>query len=261
MKAKKALGQHFLNQEGIAEKIANSIPLDNCDCIVEVGPGKGVLTQYLLQKNLPVYAVELDRDMIPILENGFKDRGLSLIQGDILKTNIPSIIGSETSFAFVGNFPYNISSQIVFQGLHWKNQVPAMVGMFQKEMAARICSPNGSKAYGVITVLTQAYYKASMLFTVKPGSFTPPPNVDSAVISLVRYRKEIEGVPEAILRQVVKMAFHQRRKKIRNSLMGLCPEEILIEEQVVDLRPEQITVDHFIQLARRIAEWKSQQKS
>lgn len=261
MKAKKALGQHFLNQESIAERTANSIPLENCSCLVEVGPGKGILTNYLLEKGLPVYAVELDRDMIPILEQAFSSRGLHIIHGDILRTNIPAIVGENTNFGFIGNFPYNISSQIVFQCLAWKNQIPALTGMFQKEMAARICSPHGSKVYGVTSVLTQAYYHASMLFIVKPGSFSPPPNVDSAVINLVRYRTEIDGVPESVLRQVVKMAFHQRRKKIRNSLAGVCPEDILIEEQVVDLRPEQIPVEQFIQLSRRVAEWKAQQKS
>jgi 16S rRNA (adenine1518-N6/adenine1519-N6)-dimethyltransferase len=129
-----------------------------------------------------------------------------------------------------------------------------MAGMFQKEMAARICSPPGSKVFGVISVLAQAYYKAEMLFTVKPGSFSPPPKVDSAVIALRRYRTEIEGVPYRTLRQVVKLAFQQRRKKLRNSLIGLIDESILREEGVVDLRPEQIGVEQFIRLARRLAD-------
>jgi 16S rRNA (adenine1518-N6/adenine1519-N6)-dimethyltransferase len=254
MRAKKELGQHFLIQEGVAERLAKSIDTTGCGAIVEIGPGKGILTRHLLDLSLPVYAVELDRDMIPILERDFHDPRLHVIHGDILRVNLVEHLGPDGSFVLAGNFPYNISSQIVFLGLQLRERIPFMAGMFQKEMAARICSPPGSKVYGVISVLAQAYYKAEMLFNVKPGSFSPPPKVDSAVIALRRYRTEIEGVPYRTLRQVVKLAFQQRRKKLRNSLMGLIDESLLREEGVVDLRPEQIGVEQFISLARLLAD-------
>jgi len=252
MKAKKSFGQHFLTQEPIAERLASSLILDGCGAIVEVGPGKGILTRCLLTKGLPVIAVELDRDMIPILEKEFKDTPLQIIQADILRVRFDEIIPENVDFVLTGNFPYNISSQIVFLGIQHRTRVPHMAGMFQKEMAERICSPPGSKAFGVISVLTQAYYNATLLFTVKPGSFSPPPKVQSAVISLTRYRTEIDGVPFQTLRRVVKMAFSQRRKKLRNTLMPLIHEDVLRAEGVVDLRPEQISVEQFISLAKLV---------
>jgi 16S rRNA (adenine1518-N6/adenine1519-N6)-dimethyltransferase len=252
MKAKKSFGQHFLTQEPIAERLASSLLLEGCGVIVEVGPGKGILTRCLLKKGLPVIAIELDRDMIPILEREFNDPSLRIIQGDILLVRLDEIIPQHVDFVLTGNFPYNISSQIVFLGLQHRSHVPFMAGMFQKEMAERICASPGSKAFGVISVLTQAYYKATLLFTVKPGSFSPPPKVQSAVISLERYRTEIDGIPFQVLRRVVKMAFSQRRKKLRNTLMPLIPEEVLRTEGVVDLRPEQIRVEQFISLAKLV---------
>ncbi|HEY3385219.1 MAG TPA: 16S rRNA (adenine(1518)-N(6)/adenine(1519)-N(6))-dimethyltransferase RsmA [Saprospiraceae bacterium] len=252
MKAKKSFGQHFLTQEPIAERLASSLILDGCGAIVEVGPGKGILTKCLLTKGLPVIAVELDRDMIPILEKEFKDTPLQIIQADILRVRFDEIIPENVDFVLTGNFPYNISSQIVFLGIQHRMRVPHMAGMFQKEMAERICAPPGSKAFGVISVLTQAYYTATLLFTVKPGSFSPPPKVQSAVISLTRYRTEIDGVPFQTLRRVVKMAFSQRRKKLRNTLMPLIHEDVLRAEGVVDLRPEQISVEQFISLAKLV---------
>jgi 16S rRNA (adenine1518-N6/adenine1519-N6)-dimethyltransferase len=253
MKAKKSFGQHFLTQDPIAERLASALQTDGCGAIVEVGPGKGVLTKYLIKQPLPVVAVELDRDMIPILEKEFSGTSLRIVQADILHVRFDDILPADISFVIAGNFPYNISSQIVFLGLQLRHRVPFMAGMFQKEMAERICSAPGSKAFGVISVLVQAYYNTSLLFTVKPGSFSPPPKVQSAVISLTRYRNEIEGVPYNILRQVVKMAFSQRRKKIRNTLKSLIPEETLKELDLVDLRPEQLTVNQFIMLAHLVA--------
>ena len=221
MRAKKEFGQHFLVQESIAERLAETINLEGAKAIIEVGPGKGILTKYLLKLPLPLFAVELDRDMIPILQKEFENTGLHITQGDILRVRIDDIIGADTPFIIAGNFPYNISSQIVFLALQYKYRMPYMIGMFQKEMAERIASPHGSKTYGVISVLTQAYYQAAVLFYVKPGSFMPPPKVNSAVISLTRYRTEIDDVPYPVLRQVVKMAFSQRRKKLRNTLMPI----------------------------------------
>jgi 16S rRNA (adenine1518-N6/adenine1519-N6)-dimethyltransferase len=250
MKAKKSFGQHFLTQEPIAERLATSLNTEGCGAIIEVGPGRGILTRYLIRQPLPVIAVELDRDLIPFLEKEFAGTSLRLVQGDILTVRLDELLPGGEDFVIAGNFPYNISSQIVFLGLQHRHRVPLMAGMFQREMAERICSPPGSKAFGVISVLVQAYYTPSLLFHVKPGSFSPPPKVQSAVISLTRYRSEIEGVPFNTLRQVVKMAFSQRRKKLRNTLMPLIPEETLKELSVSDLRPEQISVETFIDLAR-----------
>lgn len=246
------MGQHFLTQESIAERLATSLQLYGADSIVEVGPGKGILTKYLLQQSVPVTAIELDRDLIPLLEKTFAGSSLRLVQADILRVRFDELFPDNNSFVIVGNFPYNISSQIVFLGLQWRHRVPFMAGMFQREMAERICSVPGSKAFGVISVLTQAYFHASLLFLVKPGSFTPPPKVNSAVISLVRYRAEIEGVSFNTLRQVVKMAFSQRRKKLRNTLKQIIPEDQLKEMEVVDLRPEQLSVEQFISLAKLV---------
>ncbi len=250
MKAKKSFGQHFLTQEPIAERLATSLNTAGCGAIIEVGPGRGILTRYLIRQPLPVIAVELDRDLIPLLQKEFAGTSLRLVQGDILNVRLDEILPGGEDFVIAGNFPYNISSQIVFLGIQHRHRVPFMAGMFQREMAERICSPPGSKAFGVISVLVQAYYTPSLLFLVKPGSFSPPPKVQSAVISLTRYRSEIEGVPFNTLRQVVKMAFSQRRKKLRNTLMPLIPEETLKELSVSDLRPEQISVEMFITLAR-----------
>lgn len=253
MKAKKSFGQHFLTQEPIAERLANAIQSDGCDAIVEVGPGRGILTKYLLKQSLPVVAVELDRDLIPFLEREYASTPLRIIQGDILKVRFDEILPAESNFVLVGNFPYNISSQIVFLGIQHRHHVPFMAGMFQREMADRICSGPGSKQFGVISVLVQAFYTPSQLFYVKPGSFSPPPKVQSSVISLTRYRKEIDGLSFQVLRQVVKMAFSQRRKKLRNTLKPILSEDVLIEMGVADLRPEQLGVEQFIALARIVA--------
>lgn len=252
MRAKKSFGQHFLTQESIADNLANSLDTSGAEAIIEVGPGKGILTKYLIRHPLPVYAVELDRDMIPILKQQFAGSSLNIIQHDILKLHIGELLGMETGFVIVGNFPYNISSQIVFLGLQHRHHMPFMAGMFQKEMADRIVSPPGSKTFGVISVLAQAYFKPALLFNVKPGSFSPPPKVNSSVISLKRFRTEIEGVPYSVLRQVVKIAFSQRRKKLRNTLKGIISEETLRDEQVADMRPEQLSVDQFIMLAKHV---------
>lgn len=254
MRAKKEMGQHFLVQESIAERLANSIITDGCSAMVEVGPGKGILTKYLLRLPLPLTAVELDRDLIPFLEKEFSGDSFQLIQGDILRVRLDELFPPDISFLMVGNFPYNISSQIVFLALQHREQIPFVAGMFQREMAERICSGPGSKEYGVISVIAQAYYHPELLFFVKPGSFAPPPKVQSAVIKLTRYRKEIESVAYNTLRRVVKMAFGQRRKKLRNTLGQIIDESILKELGVSDLRPEQLAVEQFITLAKQVPE-------
>ncbi|MBK9982889.1 MAG: ribosomal RNA small subunit methyltransferase A [Saprospiraceae bacterium] len=253
MKAKKSFGQHFLIQESIAEKLASSVVSDGCSAIVEVGPGKGILTKYLLRQSLPVFAVELDRDMIPLLKKEFSGTSLHIVEADILRVRFDQLLGADTDFVLVGNFPYNISSQIIFLGIQHRHHVPFMAGMFQREMAERICSPPGSKSFGVISVLTQAFYRPVLLFHVKPGSFSPPPKVQSSVISLTRYRSDVDDLSFQVLRQVVKVAFSQRRKKLRNTLGPIINEDILKEHGVSDMRPEQLSVEQFIALARVLA--------
>ncbi len=252
MRAKKSFGQHFLTQEPIAERLASSLDTNGCGTIVEIGPGKGVLTKYLLKQPLPVVAVELDRDLIPFLEKEFRNTALQIIQGDILHVRLEEVVKAGDDFVIAGNFPYNISSQIVFLGLKHRDRVPFMAGMFQYEVANRICSGPGSKAYGVISVLVQAYYHTALLFKVGPECFSPPPKVQSAIISMTRYRTEIEGVPFNVLRQVVKIAFSQRRKKLRNTLTSILSEEVLKEMGVADLRPEQLSVNQFIMLSEHV---------
>ena len=257
MKAKKSFGQHFLVEEDIAARLASAIRTDGCATVVEIGPGKGILTRFLIQQPLPVVAVELDRDLIPFLKKAFKDTTLEIVQGDILHVRLEELVAPNEDFVIVGNFPYNISSQIIFLGLQHRHRVPFMAGMFQYEVANRICAGPGSKTYGVISVLVQAYYRAELLFKVGPESFAPPPKVQSAVISLTRYQKEIEDVPYNVLRQIVKVAFHQRRKKLRNTLTSIMPETLLEEMGVEALRPEQLSVDQFVMIAKRFQEVNS----
>ncbi len=257
MRAKKSFGQHFLTEDSIAERLASALNTDGCGAIVEIGPGKGILTKFLLKQPLPVVAVELDRDLIPVLEKEFRNTELQIVQGDILHVRLEEIVKDDIDFVIAGNFPYNISSQIIFLGLKHRHRVPFMAGMFQFEVGHRICSGPGSRAYGVISVLVQAYYSAELLFKVGPESFAPPPKVQSAVIALTRYRTEIEGVPFNVLRQVVKVAFSQRRKKLRNTLTSIIPEEVLKEHGVETMRAEQLTVNQFVMLAKHLHDTSS----
>src|SRR5699024_3681249 len=185
VRAKKHLGQHFLKDENIAEKIGNTLTLSGYSNVLEIGPGTGVLTKYLTTKNLDVIAMDLDTEYIRFLEKNFPDENLKIIEADFLKYDLSLLFG-ENQFAITGNFPYNISTQIVFKMLEWKHLVPEFTGMFQKEVARRICEKEGSKTYGILSVLTQAFYDAEYLFTVPPSVFIPPPKVDSGVIRLRR---------------------------------------------------------------------------
>ena len=181
----------------------------------------------------------------------YTEEQLNLIKGDFLKLDLNSIFGSD-AFAIVGNFPYNISSQIVFKVLENKSQIPFFAGMFQKEVAERICEPPGSKKYGILSVLAQLYYETEYLFTVPPGVFNPPPKVDSAVIQMTRKKEFNLGCNEALLKKIVKLSFQQRRKTLRNSLKTLNLPDNLREDSIFDLRPEKLSGDDFIQLTKRI---------
>jgi 16S rRNA (adenine1518-N6/adenine1519-N6)-dimethyltransferase len=251
VKAKKHLGQHFLHDEGIAERIGNTLSLRNYTHVLEIGPGMGVLTKYLMKKPLEIVAMDLDRDSVAYLEEHFSEKNLSLIEADFLKFDLDTLFPGE-SFAITGNFPYNISSQIVFKTLEHRDRIPEFTGMFQKEVAQRICEKEGNKTYGILSVLTQAFYDAEYLFTVKPGAFNPPPKVDSGVLRLTRKTDYTLPCDEKLFFRTVKSAFQQRRKTLRNSLKTFNLSQKLKEDTIFDLRPEQLSVHEFIELAKKI---------
>jgi 16S rRNA (adenine1518-N6/adenine1519-N6)-dimethyltransferase len=251
VKAKKHLGQHFLNDENIAQKIANTLTLKGYDKILEIGPGMGVLTKYLLEKEVETYVIEIDNESVEYLRAHFLKLHSRIIQKDALKYDFTETF-QDQSFAITGNFPYNISTQIVFKTLDYRNQIQEFTGMFQKEVAERICHKGGAKAYGILSVLVQAFYHAEYLFTVPPQVFDPPPKVESGVLRLIR--KEDYSLPcnEKLFFKVVKMAFQQRRKTLRNSLKNLQLSDNLREDVIFGQRPEQLNVDEFIHLTMKI---------
>lgn len=251
VRAKKHLGQHFLKDETIAEKIGDTLTLEGYKNVLEIGPGMGVLTKYLIEKDIELIAMDLDNESIEYLEKNYPNKNLKILEADFLKFDISQLFGKE-QFAITGNFPYNISTQIVFKTLEWKDQIPEFTGMFQKEVAQRICETEGSKAYGILSVLTQAFYEAEYLFTVPPSVFNPPPKVDSGVLRL--RRKEDYSIPcdEKMLFRVVKTAFQQRRKTLRNSLKSFDISDKLKEDTIFGQRPEQLSVSQFISLTQKL---------
>lgn len=252
VKAKKHLGQHFLTDKNIAEKIVNSlIHQSKYDKVLEVGPGMGVLSDFLLQKTAyETYLIDIDAESVVFLKDKYPGLGNRLLHADFLHLDFKSVFPSK--FAIIGNFPYNISSQILFKLLDNRNQVPEMVGMFQKEVAERCTAKAGSKEYGILSVFLQAYYKCEYLFTVKPGVFNPPPKVLSAVIRLTRNEVEALNCDEKLFWQVVKAGFNQRRKTLSNALSGVIPKEKQGNEEVWTLRAERLTVKDFVELTNRI---------
>lgn len=252
VRAKKHLGQHFLKEVAIAERTVDAFNRENSfsKCI-EIGPGMGVLTQYLLKRHeLELYLVELDMESVTYLQQQAIVKEDHLIHGDFLKMNLNQWFG-EDSFGIIGNFPYNISSQILFKLLDYKNQARELVGMFQKEVAERVVSPPGSKVYGITSVLVQAYYDVEYLFTVDEDCFDPPPKVKSAVIRLRRNKTTALPCNEKAFRSIVKMAFNQRRKTLRNSLKSIIPDALRSDDRF-NARPEQLSVKHFIELTQLI---------
>lgn len=256
MRAKKSLGQHFLVEESIAAKVANSIKnLGNVEQILEVGPGKGMLTKYLDQRKEALWLVETDKDMIPVLHHRFPHLKSNLIHADFLRWNLTAFFNEP--LILIGNFPYNISSQIVFKMLENRSLIPQMVGMFQKEVGKRIAARSGSKTYGILSVLVQSFYRVEYLFDVSPGCFQPPPKVVSGVIRVTKKEQTlVKPSRERLLFQVVKMAFNQRRKMIRNSLKPILPSAFPQDHPMLTLRPEQITVEDFYNLTSEISEAK-----
>ena len=251
VKAKKHLGQHFLKDENIAKKIADTLSLKGYDTVLEIGPGMGVLTKYLLEKDLTTYVIEIDSESVEYLQANFLNLAPRIIEKDFLKYNLKEVF-NDSQFAIIGNFPYNISTQIVFKVLEMREQIPEFSGMFQKEVAQRICEKEGSKAYGILSVLAQAFYKAEYLFTVPPSVFNPPPKVESGVLRLTR--KENYDLPcdETLFFRVVKTAFQQRRKTLRNSLKTFNLSDNLKANAIFGKRPEQLSVESFIELTQLI---------
>lgn len=252
VKAKKHLGQHFLKDENIARKIADSLTLTGYKTVLEIGPGMGVLTKYLLEKkDLTTYVIEIDSESVEYLKTHYLNLAPRIIEKDFLNYNLKDVLKSEP-FAIIGNFPYNISSQIVFKTLEMRDQIPEFSGMFQKEVAQRICQKEGSKTYGILSVLVQAFYNAEYLFTVPPGVFNPPPKVDSGVLRLTRKPQYALPCNEALFFRVVKTAFQQRRKTLRNSLKTLNVSDNLKANVIFGKRPEQLSVKAFIELTSLI---------
>ena len=255
VKAKKHLGQHFLKDLNIAQKIADTLSLANYKKVVEIGAGMGVLTQFLLKKDIEVYVVEIDKESVAYLEAHYPELRGKIIADDFLKYDIAGYL--REPFAIIGNFPYNISTQIVFKLLELRDYVPEFSGMFQKEVAERICEREGSKTYGILSVLVQAFYEATYLFTVSEGVFNPPPKVKSGVLRLVRKPNYHLDCDEALFFTIVKTAFNQRRKTLRNSLKPLLTNETLKKNSIFDKRPEQLPWQDFVFITKEIS-WKEQ---
>lgn len=252
VKAKKHLGQHFLTDESIAKDIADSLSLSGYKKVLEIGPGMGVLTKYVLEKPIETFVIEIDTESVEYLQTHYLNLAPNIISKDFLKYNLKEVF-EEEPFTIIGNFPYNISTQIVFKTLEMRDQVPEFSGMFQKEVAQRICSKKGSKVYGILSVLAQAFYDCEYLFTVPPTVFNPPPKVDSGVMIMRRKENYKLDCDEKLLFTVVKTAFNQRRKTLRNSLKSLNLSDKLQEDAIFALRPEQLSVEDFISLTQKIA--------
>lgn len=252
VRPKKSLGQHFLKNPEICERIASELTLHgNYKKVLEVGPGTGALTKFLLQrKEFETSVIEIDEESIAYLKVHFPELKERIIEGDFLRLDLSGLFAEP--FAIVGNFPYNISSQIVFRIIDFKDNIPEMTGMFQKEVAVRFASGPGNKDYGIISVLAQAYYDIEYLFSVDEHEFIPPPKVKSGVIRLKRKFGVELGCDDKKFKLIVKTAFNQRRKTLRNSLKSLLPPDFSTTEKIFDLRPEQLSVDQFVELTKLI---------
>lgn len=250
VRAKKHLGQHFLTDKNIANNIALALTSHgNYHKVLEIGPGMGVLTQFLLQGDKEIFVVEIDKESVAYLKNHFPKLNHHIIEGDFLKLPINKLFNEQ--IAVIGNFPYNISSQILFKVLEHYKQVPELVGMFQKEVAERVAASHGNKSYGILSVILQVYYDIEYLFTVHEHVFSPPPKIKSSVIRLRRKENLPQDLDEKHFKNVVKTAFNQRRKTLRNALKPLLNEENKLKlEPYLNLRAEQLSVEEFIELAQ-----------
>ena len=262
VKPKKFLGQHFLKDLKIAQDIADTV--DACPAIpvLEVGPGMGVLTQFLIPKERPLKVVELDFESVAYLRENFPALEKNIVEADFLKLPLDQLFEG-SPFVLTGNYPYNISSQIFFKMLDYKELIPCCTGMIQKEVAERMAAAPGSKTYGILSVLMQAWYRVEYLFTVHEHVFNPPPKVKSAVIRMTRNDTKELGCNEVLFKQVVKTTFNQRRKTLRNSIKPILGKESpLLADEIFNKRPEQLSVEQFVELTNRVeAELEGQKTS
>ena len=252
VKPKKFLGQHFLTDLTIASNIADTV--DACPDIpvLEVGPGTGVLTQFLMKKQRELKVVEIDRESVPYLQTHFPQLHDSIIEADFLRLNLSEIFDGKP-FVLTGNYPYNISSQIFFHMLQYKDYIPCCTGMIQKEVAERLAASPGTKAYGVLSILIQAWYDVEYLFTVHEHVFNPPPKVKSAVIRMTRNNTASLGCNEQLFRRIVKTVFTMRRKMMRNGMKQILPKDSpLLADEILNKRPEQLSIQDFIELTNRV---------
>lgn len=257
VKPKKSLGQHFLKDLDIARQIADTVSAYKGIPILEVGPGMGVLTQFLLEAGQDLTVVELDRESVEYLNEHFPQLQGRIIGEDFLKLDLATLFPGQ--FCIIGNYPYNISSQIFFKVVDYKDRIPCCSGMIQKEVAERMAAAPGSKTYGILSVLLQAWYDIEYLLTVPEHVFNPPPKVKSAVIRMTRNSTTHLGCDETLFKRVVKTGFNQRRKTLRNSLKPLLGKENeIFDDPIFDKRPEQLSVQQFIELTNRIERYLPQ---
>ena len=257
VKPKKFLGQHFLTDLSVASRIADTV--DACPEIpvLEVGPGTGVLTQFLLKKDRELKVVEIDRESVPYLHTHFPELGDNIIEADFLKMDLKSVFGGRP-FVLTGNYPYNISSQIFFKMIDEKALIPCCTGMIQKEVAERMAAAPGGKTYGVLSVFVQAWYDVEYLFTVHENVFNPPPKVKSAVICMKRNSRESLGCDEKLFRRIVKTVFTMRRKMMRNGMKQIVGKDApLLEDSIFNKRPEQLSVQDYIDLTNQVSNYLS----
>ena len=252
IKPKKFLGQHFLTDLSVAQRIANTVDAYPDIPILEVGPGMGVLTQYIIPKQRPFKVVAIDFDSVPYLHEHFPELGDNIIEGDFLKMDLQEVFDGKP-FVLTGNYPYNISSQIFFKMVENRNLIPCCTGMIQKEVAERMAASPGGKTYGVLSVLIQAWYDVEYLFTVHENVFNPPPKVKSAVIRLIRNNKQTLGCDEQLFRRIVKTVFTMRRKMMRNGMKQILGKDSpMLADPMFTKRPEELSVQDYVDLTNRV---------
>ena len=251
VKPKKKIGQHFLSDDNIAKKIIDLVNFKNYRHIIEVGPGMGALTDHLVYSAKKLTLIEIDNECIEYLEKKYLNKNVEIISANFLKYDLKNFKDNE--ILIIGNFPYNISSQIIFKVIENRDIVSSLTGMFQKEVASRICSDSGSKTYGILSVLTQLFFDVKIDFDVSPNVFNPKPKVNSSVLSLQRKKSINIDCDEKLLFKIVKLSFQQRRKKIKNSLKKLDIPQIILEDSIFEYRPEQLSSSEFVKLTQIIS--------
>ena len=257
VRPKKFLGQHFLTDMDVASRIADTVDACPGIPILEVGPGTGVLTQFLLRKERELSVVEIDRESVPYLHEHFPELAEGIIEADFLRMNLGEVFGGR-QFVLTGNYPYNISSQIFFKMLDNKDLIPCCTGMIQKEVAERMAAAPGSKTYGVLSIMVQAWYDVEYLFTVSEHVFNPPPKVKSAVVCLRRNERQSLGCDERLFKRIVKTLFTMRRKMLRNGLRQIVGSDSpLLTDELSSRRPEQLSVEDFIKLTNKVSAYEA----